>query len=279
MIYGGHGFLDLGFDSGGGPARPPRDQLGRHACRPAISPGPGALRRARVGDAGSLAGRAASSARRCCWRCAHGSAMLPGPGELRRALVSDVADPAGQLYRWPAGAAGQAVAKLAAASTATPGRQPVVPPGRRAAPLPPWRRSSSTTKATVPSVGGRRSGQGQRSSRPRVPATTTIHGSLILKRSSSAEGGQRDGRGRQVGDGLAGQDDDGTGQGAAGGGGGAGDECLDLRVVAVAEEPAAGQHDAEPDRGEDRDGGDDRAGKSGDEVADEGGGDHDRARG
>src|SRR5438552_2745349 len=82
------------------------------------------------------------------------------------------------------------------------------------------------------------------------------------------EAGRGDGGGGTGVEGLAGQHHDGAGDGAGRGGGGAGDEGFDLGVVAVADEPSAGEHDAEEDRGEDRHGGDDGALPAGGEVAD-----------
>src|SRR5216683_2345718 len=94
-----------------------------------------------------------------------------------------------------------------------------------------------------------------------------------------AEGEGCDGGGGEVGDGLAAKDDDGAGDGAGGCCGGALDEGLDLGVVAVPDEPAPGDGDAEVDGGEDGGGGDEGAGQAGGEVADEGGGDDDRPGG
>jgi hypothetical protein len=74
----------------------------------------------------------------------------------------------------------------------------------------------------------------------RIPATAptaTKTGSGIFRHSSRPVDG-----GGDVGDGLAGEHDDGADDGA-GGGGVAIDEDCDLRVVAVTHKPAAGQDD------------------------------------
>src|SRR5262249_11519335 len=94
-----------------------------------------------------------------------------------------------------------------------------------------------------------------------------------------AERDDGDGGGGQIGHGLAGEPGDGRGDGPCGGGGGGFDERFDLGVVAVPDEPPAGDSDAEVDRGEDGRGGDEGAGQAGHEVADEGGGDDHRAGG
>src|SRR5206468_4926305 len=100
-------------------------------------------------------------------------------------------------------------------------------------------------------------------------------GFLDFEPPQQAECDQGDGGGDRVGDCLAGEDDDCAGECACCGGGGAGDEGADLWVVAVAQEPAAGDDDAEVDGGEDGDGRHDRPGQTSDEVADESGGDDD----
>src|SRR5207248_2957636 len=104
-------------------------------------------------------------------------------------------------------------------------------------------------------------------------------GFLDLEAPEQPEAAHGDDRGGDVDDGLPGEYDGGAGDGPGGGGRGAFDEGLDLSVVAVAEEPRAGDDHAEVDRGEDGDGSGDRAREASDEVADEPGGDHDRARG
>src|SRR5262245_8353251 len=99
-------------------------------------------------------------------------------------------------------------------------------------------------------------------------------GDLLPQQQAEADYGDRGGR--QVGDRLAGEHDDRAGDRPGGGCGGALDKGLDLRVVAVPDEPPPRDGDAEVDRSEDRYRSDDGAGQSGDEVANERRGDHDR---
>src|SRR6266851_2532097 len=99
-------------------------------------------------------------------------------------------------------------------------------------------------------------------------------GNLAPEEQAEREG--CDGGSGDVSDGLAAQHHDGAGDGARGCCGGAFDEGFDLRVVAVPDEPASRDGDAEIDGNEDRGGGDEGAGKARHEVADEGGGDDDR---
>jgi hypothetical protein len=101
----------------------------------------------------------------------------------------------------------------------------------------------------------------------------------VLEPQHDGKGDQGDAGGGPVGDGLAGQHVDRAGDRAHRGSGSALDERLNLRVVLVPDEPAAGQDDTRVDRGDDGGSSDERTGQPRDEIADEGGGDDDRAGG